>query len=87
MMTEGVIVWALTGLIAGLLTIELMPDRGYGVATTLVLGVIGAFVAGFALSFGLPGQAGLPGTILAALAGAIVLTQLVRALPGRSPVR
>jgi uncharacterized membrane protein YeaQ/YmgE (transglycosylase-associated protein family) len=87
MLAEGVIVWVLSGFIAGLLTTELLPGRSYGVATTVVLGVIGAFVGGFAVSFGLPGQAGLPGTILAALAGAIVLTQLARALPGRSPAR
>ena len=85
MMAEGVIVWVLTGLIAGLLTTQFMSARTYGIEGNLVLGVIGAFVGGFAVSFGLPGQAGLLGTILAALAGAIVLTLLARALPGRSP--
>jgi uncharacterized membrane protein YeaQ/YmgE (transglycosylase-associated protein family) len=87
MLAEGVIVWVLSGFIAGLLTTQFRSARSYGIEGNLVLGVIGAFVGGFALSYGLPGQAGLPGTILAALAGAIVLTQLARALPGRSPAR
>src|SRR5687768_9166281 len=85
MMSEGVIVWVLTGLIAGSLTNQFMPGRGYGIEANLVIGVVGAFVGGFAVSFGLPGQAGLLGTILAALAGAVVLTRLARARPGRSP--
>ena len=84
MLAEGVIVWVLSGFIAGLLTTQFMSARSYGIEGNLVLGVIGAFVGGFAVSFGLPGQAGLPGTILAALAGAIVLTLLARTVPGRS---
>ena len=62
-------------------------SRGYGDETTLVLGVTGTFIAGLAVSFGLPGQVGLPGTILAALTGAVVLTQLARAAAERKPKR
>jgi uncharacterized membrane protein YeaQ/YmgE (transglycosylase-associated protein family) len=85
MMSEGVIVWVLAGLIAGSLTTQFIPGRGYGVEANLVVGVIGAVLAGIAVNFGLPGQAGLLGTILAALTGAIVLTRLARALPRGSP--
>jgi uncharacterized membrane protein YeaQ/YmgE (transglycosylase-associated protein family) len=85
MMSEGVIVWVLVGLIAASLTNQYLPGRGYGIEATIVLSGIGAFLGGFAVSFGLPGQAGLQGTILAALTGAIVLTRPARARPGRSP--
>jgi uncharacterized membrane protein YeaQ/YmgE (transglycosylase-associated protein family) len=85
MMVEGVIVWVLTGLVAGLLTTQFMPRGGYGITVDILLGVVGACLGGFAVNFSLPGQAGLPGTILAALVGAIVLTHLVRSLPWASP--
>jgi uncharacterized membrane protein YeaQ/YmgE (transglycosylase-associated protein family) len=80
------IAWVMVGLMAGSLTTQFMPGRGYGIAGDIAIGLVGALVGGLAISLGLQGQGGLLGSILAAFVGVIMLARLARGLPGRSLV-
>ena len=80
------IAWVMVGLMAGSLTTQFMPGRGYGIAGDIAIGLVGALGGGLAISLGLQGQGGLLGSILAAFVGVIMLARLARGLPGRSLV-
>jgi len=81
----GLIGWLMVGLIAGSLATLFMPGRGYGMRGDIGIGVLGAYIFGFAVSLGLPGPVGVPASILAALVGAVLVSKLARIVPGRSP--
>lgn len=78
--------WLIVGLIAGLLASAVIGGIGYGLLGDIVIGVVGAVFGGWifgALGVRVP-IAGLPGTILVAFVGAVVLLLLIRMLrPGR----
>jgi len=80
--------WLIVGLVAGLLTSAVVGWIGYGLVGDIVVGVVGAVLGGWifsALSVTVP-LGGLPGTILVAFIGAVVLLLLIRMLrpgPGR----
>jgi uncharacterized membrane protein YeaQ/YmgE (transglycosylase-associated protein family) len=80
------IAWVMVGLMAGSLTTQFMPGRGYGIAGDIAIGLVGASVGGLAISLGLQGQGGLLGSIVAAFVGVFMLARLARGLPGRSLV-
>jgi Transglycosylase associated protein. len=65
-----------------------MGGIGYGLLGDVVVGMVGAVLGGWlftALSIRVPLQ-GLPGTILVAFVGSVVLLGLIKALrPRRSP--
>jgi uncharacterized membrane protein YeaQ/YmgE (transglycosylase-associated protein family) len=46
MTLEIVIIWALVGLASGWLASQLVRGRGSGVATDIIVGIVGAFVGG-----------------------------------------
>ena len=72
--------WIIVGLIAGVLASLVMGGTGYGIIGDIIIGIIGAFVGGWL--FGVLGVTsplgGLPGTILVAFVGAVVLLFLLR---------
>jgi len=72
--------WLIVGLIAGVLASLVMGGTGYGLIGDIVIGIVGAFVGGWL--FGAMGVtvplAGLPGTILVAFVGAVVLLFVIR---------
>lgn len=80
-----ILTWLIVGLVAGLLASALVGGIGYGLLGDIVVGIAGAFVGGWlftALDVRVP-VAGLPGTILVALIGAVVLLMVIRAIrPG-----
>lgn len=82
----GIIVWIIVGLIAGALAKWIMPgpDPG-GIIVTILIGVAGAFVGGWLLSFlGFGTVGGLSiGSILTAVLGAIVLLAIYRVITRR----
>jgi uncharacterized membrane protein YeaQ/YmgE (transglycosylase-associated protein family) len=80
------IAWVMVGLMAGSLTTQFMPGRGYGIAGDIAIGLVGALVGGLAISLGLQGQGGLLGSIVAAFVGVFMLARVARGLPGRSLV-
>ena len=81
----GVISWIVIGLIAGFLGKLIMPGRDPGgFIITIVLGMLGALVGGFAIQ--LIGGVGVTGfniwSILVATLGAIILLAIYRVLAG-----
>jgi uncharacterized membrane protein YeaQ/YmgE (transglycosylase-associated protein family) len=75
------LVWTIViGILAGWLAGKIMRGSGFGILVDLLLGIVGAFVGGYI--FALLGLAayGLVGRLLVALAGALLLLFLVRAL-------
>ncbi|MDQ3082088.1 MAG: GlsB/YeaQ/YmgE family stress response membrane protein [Gemmatimonadota bacterium] len=72
--------WLIVGLIAGVLASLVMGGTGYGLIGDIIIGIVGAFVGGWlftALGVAVP-LAGLPGTILVAFIGAVVLLFVIR---------
>jgi uncharacterized membrane protein YeaQ/YmgE (transglycosylase-associated protein family) len=82
----SILTWLIVGLVAGLLASALIGGIGYGLIGDIIVGIVGAFIGGWlftALDIRMP-VAGLPGTILVALIGAVVLLVVIRAVrPGR----
>ena len=81
-----ILTWLIVGLIAGLLASAVVGGIGYGLIGDLVVGIVGAVLGGwiFVALRVAPPVAGLPGTILVAFIGAVVLLLLIRMLrPGR----
>lgn len=75
-----ILTWLIVGLIAGVLASLVMGGTGYGLIGDIVIGIVGAFVGGWlfsAMGVAVP-LAGLPGTILVAFVGAIVLLFVIR---------
>jgi uncharacterized membrane protein YeaQ/YmgE (transglycosylase-associated protein family) len=85
----GILALIIVGLIAGLLAKLIMPgnDPGGLIITTLI-GIAGAFVGGFVISF--LGGAGVTGlniwSILVATLGAVILLAIYRLVAGRRAV-
>ena len=85
----GILALIVVGLIAGLLAKLVMPgDDPGGLILTTIIGIAGAFVGGFVVSF--LGGAGVTGfniwSILVATLGAIILLAIYRMFAGRRTV-
>jgi uncharacterized membrane protein YeaQ/YmgE (transglycosylase-associated protein family) len=79
MTLETILIWLVIGLIAGWLA-SAIAGGGYGVLGDIVVGVVGAFIGGFifrGLHIRVP-WSGIPGTILVAFVGALVLLVVLR---------
>ena len=79
MTLETLLIWLVIGLIAGWLA-SMVAGGGYGVIGDIVVGVVGAFIGGFifrGLHIRVP-WSGIPGTILVAFVGALVLLVVLR---------
>jgi uncharacterized membrane protein YeaQ/YmgE (transglycosylase-associated protein family) len=74
--------WILVGLIAGALAGLLTRGRGYGCLGDIIVGLIGAVVGGYVVSFFVhPTHAyGFIASILVAVVGAVVLILALRAI-------
>jgi uncharacterized membrane protein YeaQ/YmgE (transglycosylase-associated protein family) len=79
-----ILTWLIVGLIAGLLASSVAGGIGYGLLGDILVGMVGAVFGGWI--FGTLGivspVGGLPGVILVAFIGAVVLLLLVRLLRG-----
>ncbi len=76
----NLLTWLVVGLIAGLLASLAMGGTGFGIIGDIIIGIVGAFVGGWlftAMGVAVP-IAGLPGTILVAFIGAVVLLFIIR---------
>jgi uncharacterized membrane protein YeaQ/YmgE (transglycosylase-associated protein family) len=89
MTLETFLIWLVIGLIAGWLA-SAVAGGGYGLVGDIVIGIVGAFIGGFifrGLHVRVP-LSGIPGTILVAFVGALVLLvllRLVRSATARAP--
>ena len=80
----SILTWIIVGLIAGVLASLVMGGTGYGLIGDIIIGIVGAFVGGWAFSalgvnspFG-----GLAGTIFVAFIGAVILLFVLRLIRG-----
>jgi len=76
---ETFLLWLLVGLVAGWLASLIVPGP-FGVIGDIVVGIVGAFVGSFifrSLDIGVP-FGGLPGRILVAFVGAVILLLILR---------
>ena len=76
--------WLIVGLVAGVLASLVMGGTGYGIIGDIIVGIAGAFVGSWLLAkmgTGI-GVGGLPGTIIVAFIGAVVLLFVIRLLRG-----
>jgi uncharacterized membrane protein YeaQ/YmgE (transglycosylase-associated protein family) len=80
MSTESLLIWIVVGVVAGLLAGLVVKGYGFGLIGNLVVGVLGAFLAGWLLpQLGVSFSVGNPllTSILYATIGAVVLLLLV----------
>ena len=81
MTLESLIIFLLIGGIAGWLAGLLVKGGGFGIVGNIVVGIVGAFVAGFLFpAVGISLGAGILGAILHATIGAVILLLIVRVL-------
>ena len=75
-----ILVWIISGIVAGWLTGLIVRGRGFGLLGDLVIGLLGGLLGGWL--FGLLGIATVSwvGEIIAAVVGGILLVALIRAL-------
>ena len=83
LMPGGLIAWIVVGLISGFLAGQVMKGGGFGMIGDLIVGLIGALVGGFLVSFFDQGVAGFWGSIFVSFIGACVFLMITRALSGR----
>jgi len=75
-----VLVWIISGIIAGWLTGMIVRGRGFGLIGDLAIGLLGGLIGGWL--FGLLGIATVSwvGEVVAAVVGGVVLVAAIRAL-------
>ena len=74
----GILLWIISGIIAGWLTGVIMKGGGYGLVGDLVVGLLGGLIGGFLASmFGLEPTSWI-GQIVVAVVGGVVLVALLR---------
>jgi uncharacterized membrane protein YeaQ/YmgE (transglycosylase-associated protein family) len=80
MALEGIIIWLIIGAIAGWLAGQIMKGgSGYGLVGDIVLGIVGAVVAGWLLPrVGIYIGGGILGDIINATIGAMIVIFVVR---------
>jgi uncharacterized membrane protein YeaQ/YmgE (transglycosylase-associated protein family) len=85
----GIVVFIIVGAIAGFVASKVLTGKGMGLIWDIVVGILGAFLAGY-----LAGLVGLPvatgtftvGGLLAAFVGAVILLVVFRALTRRGMI-
>jgi uncharacterized membrane protein YeaQ/YmgE (transglycosylase-associated protein family) len=82
----GIVLWILASLLAGWLAGKIVRGQGYGCLGDILLGLLGAFVGVFVLSFvplPISGTLAFWGTVLVAFLGALILAAIGRLIGGR----
>jgi uncharacterized membrane protein YeaQ/YmgE (transglycosylase-associated protein family) len=84
MQLENLVIWIVIGGLAGLLADALISGVKLGLASAVIVGILGAFVGGWLFSvLNISVGAGLVGHFVSALVGAIALLAILRALKYR----
>ncbi|TLD41965.1 MAG: Transglycosylase associated protein [Candidatus Jettenia ecosi] len=74
------IIWIISGIVAGWLTGLIIRGRGFGLMGDLIIGILGGILGGWLFAvFGLL-VIGIMGNIIAAVIGGIVLVAIIRIL-------
>lgn len=69
---QTLIIWLVIGAIAGWLAGQIMTGFGFGLVGNIVLGIVGAVVAGWLFPSFWP-MGGIPGAIIHAAIGAVIV--------------
>jgi uncharacterized membrane protein YeaQ/YmgE (transglycosylase-associated protein family) len=72
----AIIIWLIIGAVAGWLAGQIMTGGGFGLVGNIVVGIVGAFVAGFLLPGFWP-IGGILGAIIHAAIGAIIVLFII----------
>ena len=82
----GIISWIILGLIAGCIASKFVNKSGSGMMMDIAIGVVGAIVGGFIVSFfGMSGVTGVNiWSIIVAVIGAVVVLWIYHAVVARS---
>lgn len=85
----GILWWLIIGLVAGALARLIMPGKDpMGLVATLVLGIVGSIIGGFAGSFIWRSETGFhPGGLLLSVLGAIFVLLIWRMIRSRKAVQ
>jgi uncharacterized membrane protein YeaQ/YmgE (transglycosylase-associated protein family) len=79
MAVHGIIVWLIIGAIAGWLAGTVVRGGGFGLIGDIIVGVIGAVIAGYLFPyFHIVIAAGIIGSIIDAFIGAVILLIILR---------
>ncbi|WP_371374181.1 GlsB/YeaQ/YmgE family stress response membrane protein [Sporomusa aerivorans] len=80
-------IWSLIiGAIAGWAAGQLTRGHGFGLAVDIIVGVVGAFIGRFALSFFGFAAYGTIAEIITSIIGAVILLGIIRMFSGSSKV-
>ena len=77
--------WIIIGGLAGAVAGRVMRGAGFGIIGDIIIGIMGALVGVFLLSFLVSADLGLIGSFVVALLGACILLGLLRAVTGSKP--
>jgi uncharacterized membrane protein YeaQ/YmgE (transglycosylase-associated protein family) len=75
-----ILLWIISGIVAGWLTGLVMKGRGYGLLGNLVIGLLGGVIGGWLFSLLGLTATGWVGEIVVALVGGVVLVAIARFL-------
>jgi uncharacterized membrane protein YeaQ/YmgE (transglycosylase-associated protein family) len=79
MAPHGIIVWLIIGAIAGWLAGKVVRGGGFGLIGDIVVGIIGAVIAGYLFPyFHIVIATGIAGSIIDAFIGAVILLVILR---------
>jgi uncharacterized membrane protein YeaQ/YmgE (transglycosylase-associated protein family) len=78
MTTQNLLIFLLVGIVAGFLAGKIMRGAGFGLFGDMVVGVLGAFLGGWLFARLGVVTWGIPGLLITALVGAMVLLFLIR---------
>jgi len=79
----NILIWLISGIIAGWLTGVIMKGGGYGVIGDLVIGLVGGVIGGFLASMVGLEPSSWVGQILVAVLGGVVLVAILRMVSPR----
>lgn len=73
MEVNSIIIFLIVGAVAGWLAGQIVKGHGFGLVGNIVVGIVGAFIAGWLLPMLNLGLPGIVGSIIYAAIGAIIL--------------
>ncbi|MEJ2140284.1 MAG: GlsB/YeaQ/YmgE family stress response membrane protein [Gammaproteobacteria bacterium] len=79
----NLLVFIVTGAVAGWLAATLVKGRGFGPAGNIILGVVGSLLGGFLFDFFGIQPGGIPGYFMAAVVGSVSLLVIVGLLKNK----
>jgi uncharacterized membrane protein YeaQ/YmgE (transglycosylase-associated protein family) len=83
-MIINLLVFIVTGAVAGWLAATLLKGRGFGLAGNISLGVVGSLLGGFLFDFFGIQPGGIPGYFMAAVVGSVSLLVIVGLLKNKT---